>query len=109
MVFDGGWSTDLGLTMETLADEAGRIKIPFLIAAENVEYDLDGGPRKIGGATKLNSTVVESGEEIRGLYDYWRQGTGGTPTQKRVIHAGTIEHNLPYTSPLTPDGYFFVQ
>ena len=88
-VFAGGWATDLGLLMETAADDLGRIEIPFLINAENIEYDLDGGPKKIGGATKLNATVVESGEEIRGLYDYWRQGTGGTPTQKRVIHAGT--------------------
>jgi len=87
--FAGGWATDLGLTSESLADEAGRVSIPFLINAENVEYDLDGGPKKIGGATKLNATTVESGEEIRGLYDYWRQGTSGTPTQKRVIHAGT--------------------
>jgi len=88
-VFAGGWATDLGLTIESAADDLGRVNIPFLINAENVEYDLDGGPRKIGGATKLNSVTVESGEEIRGLYDYWRQGTGGSPTQKRVIHAGT--------------------
>lgn len=88
-VFGGGWATDRGLTAETVPDDAGRLRIPFLINAENVEYDLDGGPKKIGGATKLNSTVIESGEEIRGIYDYWRQGTGGSPTQKRVIHAGT--------------------
>ena len=59
-VFSGGWATDLGLTAESIPDESGRLGIPFLINAENVEYDLDGGPKKVGGATKLNSTVVES-------------------------------------------------
>ena len=88
-VFGGGWATDFGPTTEAVVDELERVVLPFLLTAENVEYDLDGGPRKIGGATKLNATVIESGQEIRGLYDYWRQGTAGSPTQKRVVHAGT--------------------
>lgn len=89
-VFAGGWATDFGPTSEAAVDELGRVNIPFLVNAENVEYDLDGGPRKIGGATKLNSTVLESGAEIRGLFDYWRQGTAGSPTQKRVVHVNTV-------------------
>lgn len=88
-VFDGGWASDFGLSSEVAVDEFGRLRIPFLIEANNVEYALDGGPRKIGGAAKVNSTAVESGEEVRGLVDYWKQGASGSPSQKRVIHAGT--------------------
>lgn len=88
-IFAGGWATDFGPTSEAAVDNLGRVNIPFLINAENVEYDLDGGPKKIGGTKKLNSTVLESGAIIRGLFDYWRQGTAGSPAQKRVVHVGT--------------------
>jgi hypothetical protein len=49
---------------------------------------MDGGPRKVGGTLKLNATTLESGSPVRGLFDYWRMGTAGTPVQKRVIHVG---------------------
>lgn len=88
-VFAGGWATDFGPTSEATVDELGRVQLPFLLNAENIEYDLDGGPKKIGGTEKLNSTVLESGAAIRGLFDYWRQGVAGSPTQKRVVHVGT--------------------
>lgn len=88
-VFAGGWATDFGPTAQTGIDKNNQVPIPYLVDAENLSFELDGGIRKVGGADKLNSTVVESGEQIRGLYDYWKQGTGGSPTQKRIIHAGT--------------------
>ena len=71
-IFSGGWATDYGPTAETGMDNYGRVQLPFLVNAENVEYDLDGGPKKIGGATKLNSTEINSGAEVVGLFDYWR-------------------------------------
>lgn len=88
-VFAGGFATDLGPVSEAPVDEFGRVAIPFLTVAENVFFELSGGPHKIGGAVKLNSVTVESGQEIRGLFDYWKTGTSGSPVQKRVIHAGT--------------------
>ena len=88
-VFDGGWSTDFGPTVDLSPDNSGRIVIPFLVDAENVFFELDGGPHKIGGASKLNSTTIESGAVLTGVYDYWRQGTTGLPVRRRVVHAGT--------------------
>lgn len=88
--FAGGWATDFGPSAPGVApDQGGQFKVPFLVDAENVFFELDGGPRKIKGSTKLNSVQLESGATITGLYDYWRQGTGGSATQKRVIHIGT--------------------
>lgn len=88
-IFSGGFAPDFGPTTETPVDQFGRVMIPFLTKAENVFFELDGGPHKIGGTTKLNSSVVESGAVITGLFDYWRTGTAGSPVQKRIIHAGT--------------------
>ncbi len=87
--FDGGWATDYGPTTDVTPNEAGHVAIPFLVDAENVYYELDGGPHKIGGTEKVNSSAVASGAVITGCYDYWRQGTGGSPTRRRIIHAGT--------------------
>jgi len=88
--FSGGWATDLGPTSDAAPDQAGHIRIPFLWDAENVYYELDGGPHKIGGTEKLNSSAVASGAVIRGCYDYWKQGTGGTPSRRKILHAGTV-------------------
>lgn len=88
-LFGGGWATDFGLSADVAPTGGGDVTVPFLVEAENVYYELDGGPRKIGGASKLNSTVVNAGNEIRGLFDFWRQGTAFSPVQKRVIYSGT--------------------
>ena len=88
-LFGGGFATDFGPNVATSPGADGTITIPYLLDAENVFFELDGGPHKIGGTTKLNSSVVNSGNEIRGLCDFWRQGTAGSPTQKRVIYSGT--------------------
>jgi len=89
-LFGGGWATAYGPTTDVPPDQGGQLVIPYLITAENVYYGLDGGPHKIGGTEAINGTVIASGATITGLYDYWRQGTGGTPTRKRVAHAGTV-------------------
>lgn len=88
-VFGGGYASDFGPSADVAPGQNGDIVWPFLIESENVYYELDGGPHKIGGTSKLNSSVIESGEQIRGLFDFWQQGTTGAPTQKRIVHAGT--------------------
>lgn len=91
-VFDGGLATDFGPIAEIglESDIMGtRVRIPWLVRAEDCYFQLDGSLRKIGGLSKVNSTEIASGEEIRGIFDYWRLGTGGTPIQKRVVYAGT--------------------
>jgi len=88
-LFGGGWATDFGPSADVSPTQTGDIIIPYLLDAENVFFELDGGPHKIGGTSKLNSSVIESGAVIRGLFDYWRQGTSASPAQRRVVFAGT--------------------
>jgi len=88
-LFAGGFATDFGPSAPVGISNDGTLAFPFLLQAENVFFELDGGPHKIGGTTKLNATVVNSGNEIRGLFDFWRQGTVASPVQKRVIYSGT--------------------
>ena len=88
--FAGGWATDYGPTVDLSPDQSGKVSIPFLVDAENILFELDGGPHKIGGASKLNSSAVASGAVVTGVYDYWQQGSAGTPRRKRVLHAGTV-------------------
>jgi hypothetical protein len=91
--FGGGWATDFGtdaeLSLQIDAFGVANVTLPFLVDADNSVFELDGGPHKAPGAVKLNSSVVESGADIRGIFDFWIQGTSGSPTQKRIIHAGT--------------------
>ncbi len=86
--FEGGWATDFGPTVDVQI-KGSVIAVPFLLKAENVFYQLDGGPMKIGGTERLNSSAVASGAKIRGIYDYWKQGFGGTPSRRRILHAGS--------------------
>lgn len=88
-LFGGGYASDFGPSADISPNQAGDMVWPYLIEAENVFFELDGGPHKIGGTSKLNSSVIESGEQIRGLFDFWMQGISNAPTQKRVVHAGT--------------------
>lgn len=88
-LFDGGWATSYGPNAAVTVDQGGVVRIPFLVEAENVMYELDGGPRKCPGTTKVNSSALESGAAIKGMIDYWRHGTSGSPAQRRVIHLGT--------------------
>jgi hypothetical protein len=83
----GGWGPDFGPTAEV--EVADLIRIPWLVNADNLRFTLDGGVRKVGGTERLNAVALESGAKVTGIFDYWRHGTGGSPTQKRVIHVGT--------------------
>ncbi|MCR4341002.1 MAG: hypothetical protein NUW01_14065 [Gemmatimonadaceae bacterium] len=85
----GGWATDFGPSYDTGPAQNGDLVFPFLIEAKNGFFELDGGFHKIGGTTKGNSSALESGAEVMGMFDYWRAGTGATAAQKRVVHVGT--------------------
>lgn len=88
--FNGGWATDLGPSaIASTPNELGFVSVPFLVDAEDCLFELDGGPHKAPGTTKLNSSALESGAAIKGIADYWIQGSSGSPAQKRVIHVGT--------------------
>jgi len=65
------------------------VRIPYLTRAENIVYELDGGPRKAPGTARVNSAALESGARIAGMYDAWFQGSVGAPVQHRVIAIGT--------------------
>ena len=88
-LFDGGWATSFGPTADVSIDESGKLMIPYLLDAENIYYELDGGVHKIGGTEKLNASVLGSGAVIRGVYDFWRQGALGSPTRRRIAAVGT--------------------
>ncbi len=88
--FGGGWATDYGDTADVAPDASGKVTIPFLVDAQDCLYELDGGPHLIGGATKVNSSAVASGAVVTGVFDYWRQGTAGSPARRRILHAGTV-------------------
>ena len=89
-IFGGGWATDFGVNFRGAPDASGRLVIPFLPEARNVVYELDGSVHKMPGTTALNaSAMVSSSTPIYGFYDYWKQGTVGSPLQRRVAHAGT--------------------
>jgi len=80
-VFSGGWATDLGGVAFGLApNDGGVVSVPFLAKAEDCVFDLDGSLRKPPGLTKLNSSQLESGADVKTLYDYWKGST-----QHRVI------------------------
>ena len=81
--FGGGVATDFGPSIDAVPDQSGALVIPFLIDGDNVVLELDGGPQKIGGTSKLNTTTLESGVAC----DYWRQGLG--PPRRRVVHVST--------------------
>lgn len=87
--FGGGWATDFGPTTYGSPDQSATMTIPFLRDARNTVYEFDGGVHKAPGTSLLSTATLESGAPVRGLYDYWRQGTSDSATQRRVIHVGT--------------------
>lgn len=87
--FGGGWAPDFGPTVSVSPDEAGNLVIPFLTEADNVLFELDGGPHKVGGTSRINSSALESGATIMGLFDYHKQGVSGSSSRRRVCHVGT--------------------
>jgi hypothetical protein len=87
--FAGGWDISRGPSAEVGVTQDGRVPIPFLSDVSNCVYTIDGGIRKAPGLAKLNTSALASGANVMGLYDFWRQGTSGTPQQYRIAHAGT--------------------
>ena len=87
--FAGGWATDFGPTAYQSPGGDSVMQIPWLTDARNTVYEFDGGIHKAPGTLNLNSTVLESGASVRGIYDFWRQGTADSPQQRRVVHVGT--------------------
>lgn len=87
--FAGGWGPDLGPSIDVIPADGNVVRIPYLLQARNLIYQLNGAPRKMPGLDKLISAALESGADIRGLFDYWISGTSGTPLQHRVVHVGT--------------------
>lgn len=88
-VFDGGWSPDLSPRTLAGPDASGLVRIPYLTTAENIVYELDGGPRKAPGTSKVNSAALESGAAIVGCYDCWFHGASGVPAQHRILNINT--------------------
>ncbi len=87
--FEGGWATDLGTVVEVAIEADRRIRLPFFLRCENVYFAKNGGIKSMGGLTKYNATTIESGQEIRHMFEYVRQGSAGSPTRKKVVAAGT--------------------
>jgi hypothetical protein len=92
-VFAGGWATDFGQVADVTVGADGQVRIPFLLEAKNVYYELDGAPHKIGGRQKYvpasGDPALESGATVTGIFDYWKMGTSLTGTQRRVAMVGT--------------------
>lgn len=89
LLFQGGFATDYGPSVDISPDQSGIVQLPFLTDAENVTFEFDGGPHLVPGTAKLNSSALESGAVVKGLFDFWIMGVGGTPTQQRICHVGT--------------------
>ena len=83
LTFGGGWATDFGPTAPVGLDQQGKINLPFLVDAENAAYDLDGGPHKIPGTTRVNATAIDAAT-VRGFTDFWVIGTAGSASQHTV-------------------------
>ena len=88
----GGWQPDLSPSVEASLDRDGRIIIPHLTDAKNCVFGPPGTIqelRKIFGLAKLNSSALESGSTIAGMFDYWRFAGSLSGTQRRVVLVGT--------------------
>ena len=85
IIFGGGWATDFGPVFPTPPRD-GVLNLPYLVRAENVLYELDGAPRKVGGTTRINTTAAST---LYGFHDAWFQGTAGSEVQLQVAYAGT--------------------
>ena len=86
----GGFDTDSGPSASFAQDPQGYVVVPWLIDADNAVFELDGWPRKMPGAARVNTTPTGATDAVMGGVDYWRQGTSGAPAQMRVIYAGSV-------------------
>mgnify|MGYP001587517039 CR=1 FL=1 len=87
--FGGGWAPDFGPNAQVRPTGDGQVEIPWLVDADNLVYELDGGLRKVPGTSAFNSSALESGASIMGITDYWRHGTAGAPAHRIVVQVAT--------------------
>lgn len=88
-LFGGGWATDFGPTSYDAPGQDGIFRIKWLNQARNLVYEFDGGLHKAPGTTPLNSASLGTSTAVMGIFDYWKQGTAGSPAQRRIVHAGS--------------------
>lgn len=86
--FSGGWAPDFGKLVSALPTQTSEANIPYVLDAKNIFWNLDGGVRKVGGTDYIGSGM-EGGAVVYGVYDYWRIGTTGTYTNRKICHVGT--------------------
>ena len=92
--FGGGLATDFGPSF-TSAPQNGALIIPWAVAADNLTWELDGGPHKVGGTSRLNTTQIQVGTNtVHGFFDAWYQGTIGSETQKQWANIGTSLYSM---------------
>lgn len=75
-------------------------EISYLPHAENVIFEQSRAIRKVGGGTRLNGTALTGGPSVLGQFDYWRQGTSGSPAQRFVVT--TSDSKIYSEDPGTP-------
>jgi len=97
--FNGGWATDFGPTYYGTPDQSGLFKVPWFNQAKNLVYEFDGGLHKAPGTTRLNTSSLGSATAVMGIFDYWRQGTAGSPSQRRIVH-GRLDPALQHVQGL---------
>jgi hypothetical protein len=88
VLIGGGVSTEAGPSYAAAPSDAG-LSVPWLIDCNNAVFNLDGWPQKAPGAAKVNSSTTGASDHVLGMYDYWKSGTSGSPTQQRIIYSGT--------------------
>jgi len=92
---EGGFSTEDGPSApyRTLGNDSPTgeviVGVPWLVAAENIVYTLDGWFRKMPGAANVNATATGATDSVMGIFDYWRMQTTGSPTQQTIVYSGT--------------------
>lgn len=86
--FGGGWATDFGPSFYGVPQN-GTLTLPFFADAENIIYELNGGIHTMHGTTPFNASTLGASSTVKGITDYWRQGTVGSPIQRVVAHVDT--------------------
>lgn len=87
--FNGGWATDFSPTALTEIGRDGNVAIPYMLEAENIVFERNSAIRKVAGSARINSSEMESGAAIVGVYDAWFSGTTNSPSQHRIVNVGT--------------------
>ncbi len=109
-VFNGGWRTGLGETVDLAPDQNGNLAIPYVDDAENIEWQEDGGFKKTGGVENF-TTSTNGSVAVRGMFDFWVEGKTNSPHQHIMFHSGGAisygDNSIipPSQSPQTPGNF----